>query len=53
MGDFNMTQWVNFKMVREHLSFCEVFAYYGIVSLSFGLGRLQHVQTGKVARSHK
>jgi DNA primase len=30
MGDFNMTQWVNFKTVREHLSFRDVLAHYGI-----------------------
>ena len=30
MGDFNMTQWVDFKTVREHLSFHDVLAHYGI-----------------------
>jgi len=30
MGDFNMTQWVDFKTVRKHLSFRDVLAHYGM-----------------------
>ena len=30
MGDFNMTQWLDFKIVREHLTFHDVLSHYGI-----------------------
>jgi DNA primase len=30
MGDHNMTQWVDFKTVREHLKFQDVLSHYGI-----------------------
>jgi len=30
MGDTNMTQRVEFQTVREHLSFHDVLAHYGI-----------------------